>query len=421
MRIVLLATAAMAVRHVPVVDFELTQRLATKTPYYSQAEPFEIEAPAGCAPIHVNMVVRHGTRYPTAKVITKIASIAAKLQSLASPVPEWLHTYDVEHEFPLAREAELAPAGVDELVGLGDRVRQKFGLGFQARYDETAYLFEHTWKTRTAQSAQAFAHGFFRGDEAAVAYQVAPKGRDVELRFFDNCPQFTAAVDNNSTAWSEYASFPASPSMQANVDEFRSALQLPSLTASDLDAAYEACAFDVAVHHRHDRWCSLFGVDLLESMEYYKDLKSYYKKSYGNPLAHEIAAPLLSSMLSGLADVRDRKGQRQGHFRFAHAETILPLSSLLGYKKGDRPLQAAALQPQRHFKSAVVSPFGANIAFVLYACENEADHVVQLQINEKQLPIPGLDCIFCPLAQLEEHFARYTTMDFDHMCQLRAH
>ncbi|OQR97151.1 multiple inositol polyphosphate phosphatase 1 [Achlya hypogyna] len=407
--------AAAAVRRVPVDDFELTRRLGTKTPYYSQAEPFEIDAPMGCAPVQVNMVVRHGTRYPTHKVIAKIAAMAAKLQASNATLPTWLKNWDTHEHYPLEFEAQLAPSGVDELVGLGDRMRQKYGLAFVPHYEDNAYVFEHTWKVRTQQSAAAFAHGFFNSHEP-VPMAVASKGDDVELRFFDNCPLFTAAVENNATAWREYAAFPTSPSMRANVAELQATLQLPGITAEDLDAVYEACAFDVSVHHTVDRWCSLMGTDLLSSMEYYKDLKAYYKKSYGNPLAYEIAAPLLRSLIEGMIARRDG-GTYQGIFRFAHAETILPLSSLLGFMRGDRPLEAVAVQPQRAFKSAIISPFGANIAFVLYACD-DGNHVAQLLLNEKQLPVPGLGCIFCPLELLEKHFAPWITRDFDHMCSV---
>ncbi|OQR93313.1 formyl-coenzyme A transferase [Thraustotheca clavata] len=404
----------MGIRRVPVNNFELTKRLATKTPYYSQAEPFEIEPPSYCEPSQINMVVRHGTRYPTAKVIKKIAKTTQKLKALGESMPAWLEDWNVEEHYPIDLEAQLAPTGVEELVGLGDRIRQKYGLHFDLEFNLEAYTFEHTYKIRTAQSAKAFAHGYFNNDEN-VQYQVAERGQDIQLRFFDNCMKFTDSVDNNETAWKEYADFPSSLSMQENLIQFQTTLNSPSLTVKDLDAAYEACAFDVAVHHTTDHWCTLFSSEVLESMEYFKDLKSYYKKSYGNALSYEIAAPLLESILTGL-QARALGSKKQGHFRFAHAETILPLSSLLGYKKGDRPLQASAIQQQRLFKGAEVSPFGANIGLILYTCQDK--FLVQLIVNEKQHPIPGLDCIYCPLDDVLLHYEQWTIHSFEQLCQL---
>jgi len=72
---------------IPVDDFELTRRLATKTPYYSQADAVERPPPPSCRPDHASMVVRHGTRYPTHKVLAKMAATTARLQALATASP----------------------------------------------------------------------------------------------------------------------------------------------------------------------------------------------------------------------------------------------------------------------------------------------------------------------------------------------
>jgi len=62
--------------------------------------------------------------------------------------------------------------------------------------------------------------------------------------------------------------------------------------------------FDEAVHHVVDRWCSLFRHDALVSMEHYKDLKAYYKKSFGNDLAYHVAVPLLHDLLDAVSTRR---------------------------------------------------------------------------------------------------------------------
>jgi len=95
----------------------------------------------------------------------------------------------------------------------------------------------------------------------------------------------------------------------------------------------------------------------------------------------------------------------------------LPLSSLLGLKRGDGRPEAGPVQPQRAFKGAEVAPFAANIALVAYACDGaDDDVVVELVVNERRVPVPGLDCIFCPIADVRAHFGRWTTQFFDQIC-----
>jgi hypothetical protein len=39
-------------------------------------------------------------------------------------------------------------------------------------------------------------------------------------------------------------------------------------------------------------------------MEHYKDLKAYYKKSFGNDLAYHVAVPLLHDLLDAVSTRR---------------------------------------------------------------------------------------------------------------------
>lgn len=55
----------------PSYHFEKTRlRFASKTPY--QKRNITFEAPKNCEPLHISMVLRHGTRYPSRKDVGKI-------------------------------------------------------------------------------------------------------------------------------------------------------------------------------------------------------------------------------------------------------------------------------------------------------------------------------------------------------------
>ncbi|KAF0692568.1 Aste57867_16380 [Aphanomyces stellatus] len=394
--------------------------LGSKTPYYSQTLPLEDELPPppSCKPIQINMVVRHGTRYPTEKVIRSISAVAKKLQDHSRVLPSWLEEWDVDVYYPLHQSGMLASTGVDELVALGTRMRRKYASSFAPAFTKTSYTFEHTWKERTGESASSFAFGFFGGHQP-VHYEVAAKGSDAELRFFDNCPLFDVAVEQNASATLQYTLFGQGDVMAATVRHFQSIFRLASLTAKDIDAAYDACAFDVAVFGIESHWCSLFSPTLLASMEYFKELKQYYRKSHGNFMAVAIAAPLLRDIADAMTNRTDGVTSVQGHFRFAHAETLLPLLSLVGLQRDDAPLLASTPSFERKFKSAELAPFGGNVAFVLHACDHPSEYVVEMVVNERQTSTPGLGCVFCPLSHWLGHYKHWLSQwHFHEQCQV---
>ncbi len=132
-------------------------------------------------------------------------------------------------------------------------------------------------------------------------------------------------------------------------------------------------------------------------------------------MSYAMAAPLLrdiwQAMMNRTVDTTEtsQRSTIEGHFRFAHAETVLPLASLLGYLQGDRPLKSSSIDESRIFRSSIVAPFSANIGFTLYECQDNKNvngddaedsavsHVVEMTVNEKQIPLQKADYIFYPL------------------------
>lgn len=79
--------------------------------------------------------------------------------------------------------------------------------------------------------------------------------------------------------------------------------------------------------------------------------------------------------------------------QFGHAETLLPLLSLMGYFKDKEPLTAYNYKEQMHrkFRSGHIVPYASNLIFVLYHCKNaktpKEEFRVQMLLNEKVLPL----------------------------------
>lgn len=79
------------------------------------------------------------------------------------------------------------------------------------------------------------------------------------------------------------------------------------------------------------------------------------------------------------------EGDTAGVFRFAHAETIIPLSSFLDIKGAnvsvDDPKEVSTKGD-----GSVISPMGANIQWILYS--NGKEYLVKMLRNEEEIAFP---------------------------------
>lgn len=128
-------------------------------------------------------------------------------------------------------------------------------------------------------------------------------------------------------------------------------------------------------------------------------------------------------------------------FRFAHAETLLPLLALLGLFKDEQPIKGTdyLLNQNRAFKTNTISPFSANIAFVLLACDVHDDdleedleevqnlilpskwerYMVQVLFKELPVKLPLCESHFCSFTQLKNKLVQFIDhCDFEGMCSV---
>jgi hypothetical protein len=221
-------------------------------------------------------------------------------------------------------------------------------------------------------------------------------------------------------------------------------------------------------------------------LDFYRDLEKYYQCGTDLRLTYEMASPLLADILRSMKNAISRHHPHphhhdsivlpphdrrlHGHFRFAHAETILPLVCLLGICSNVK-LRASFSnyeQKTRHFQTAALSPMAANLVFRVYACgkRNSLSHAsstsfdhededdrrgrrghganntttttttatthgiqkedeysffthVQLFLNEQRVSLPFCrHPEYCTLAELNVHFEQALQYDFRRACRL---
>ncbi|KAJ0408246.1 hypothetical protein P43SY_004404 [Pythium insidiosum] len=422
--------------------FELNKSFGTKTAYWDQSrretnaikqfvQELSREEESKYTLVQVQQVVRHGTRFPTDGNMAEIQDLVKRLQANYSSIPKWLQSYQTPYNVSI--EGTLAPNGVTELVEFASRTRAAVGNNVLPNsFSAEKFILQHTYKSRTKDSAIAFASKFF-SNPSEVKYIEYGKKDDYLLRFYDRCPRYERDVLNNPTALIEVQRFSESPVMQKNVETLRAKLKLPasaSLSVKDVASAWSACAFDLALFKRTDNWCTLMTPELVKSVEYLEDLSEFYEESHGYKINYEIASLLLRDIVKYMRDSAEGKTQIVGNFRFAHGETTTPLLTLLGYMDSKKLL--ASFTPEmidaRRFRMAKAGPFMANIEFRLYnrsvAVNTDGEEspqqqqqqqrpqptkttvekfYVQIRVNEQVTIVPGCDSeIFCELSEFEQ-------------------
>ncbi len=389
------------------------EQLNSKTPYsarlayrLAEAERIHGRAPDGsadgsvgagpprCEPVAAYGVLRHGTRYPTAKDRKKMARLGERVRVHApDSLPASLHWLSnwtppvPEHE-----DGTLHVIGQREHYALARRLQERLPTLFPADLDQHgAYEFSATAKPRTQQSARAFAAGlaglpFEAIDTALPQLLHAPIDADRLLRFHTMCPRYTAEVKENDTVCGDDAGVKGATTatlLPAVARSVRNSLIRAgvSLTADDqtcggpgvedgdercehewdvdskaMKAIWKACQWEtlLAIDKQQSAWCEFLTAENMQMMELLGDLDMYWEKGPGLRLPSLMACELLQDAANTLTEwadaysggatssaTPDEMTASRTTLRFAHAETVVPLLGILGITFGQQaPLVA---------------------------------------------------------------------------------
>lgn len=210
--------------------------------------------------------------------------------------------------------------------------------------------------------------------------------------------------------------------MVKTVSTLRSKLNLPSnasLTVADVAAAYSACSFDLALYSTTSNWCSLLDKDLIYALEYSEDLESYYEQGPAYKINYEMASVLLTDIVANMTNFAAGNGSIVGNFRFAHAETTLPLMVLMGFGNSSTLLASASEKQilNRSFRTSTLAPLAANVEFQLLQENSSGEYYVLVLVNEQPTKVPGCSSLYCKLSTITTHWSYYlNTYNFTAEC-----
>ncbi|KAG9445058.1 hypothetical protein H6P81_016398 [Aristolochia fimbriata] len=410
----------------------------------------------GCTPLHLNLLARHGTRSPTKKRIKELDWLAIRLETLLNDakadrktieqeVPDWLKGWRSPWEGK-PKGGELISRGEEELYHLGVRIRERFPQLFNVEYHPDVFSIRATQVPRASASAVAFGMGLFSqrgslgpGKNRAFSVISETRASDIWLRFYDTCKTYKEFRESREPDVDKLKK----PFFYEIATALFTRYHL-NFTSQDVSSLWFLCKQQASLLDITDQACSLFNPSEIALLEWTDDLEVFLLKGYGNSLNYHMGVPLLQDVIQSMeqAIVAKEENHASGTFekarlRFAHAETVVPFTCLLGlFIEGseldkiarDEPLNFPVKPPmERKWKGSVIAPFAGNTMLVLYQCpanNSESSKIsrnkyfVQVLHNEVPVTLPGCGNVdFCPLDVFKEQtIGTHLKHDYEMLC-----
>lgn len=402
-------------------SFNPLNYLGTKSPYNSIPSPHEPLSLKHCTPVHINHLGRHGSRHLTKSLneefvlIIERAYQQRKLKQDAERLAGMLKAIR-RLESPV-KIGQLTLQGQVEQQAIARRLFTSFG---NVLTKDKKIIMESTYIKRTKDSLDAFKQGLIAiKPELLGNIEINEKSNstlcDPHLRFFAGCKNYEKFIDNKpyeeqiNTAWS----LRGEPKLINLLQRIFEKPFLRSLSTKEQALVYEnlyhLCQLEADINKEQieQGFCSFFNEQELALLNWKDDLVHYFSKadtSY-NKNSKLMACALVSDFINSSNKAIHDKDAPSGHFRFAHAETIIPFLMSLGLYNQDKP-QGILLNHDREFKSSLIAPMSAHVQWILYRCPHE--YRLRMRHNERDIafPIKGCQKDSCSFELIKDHYRK---------------
>jgi len=350
--------------------------------FIKKAENYKID---NCVQEQFYLVQRHGSRYPAEKQIVlskdfleQLDLFTKKRQIQSKILNELKLTF---HDLP---RLGLSGHGSQELTGIASRYRQRYPDLFDINNKSEISVISSDLP-RTIDSSKYFIKGVY--GSSILADQIIEKIalNNTMMRLFELCTKYQIEVSTNKTAAIDIPLFKNGTEMKNVLEGFFKRNKIDDSIVANHDHVdllvklFALCNVEIA-HHMPKNWCRLFEDKDYVVLSYLNDLGAYWKKSYGFEIDAKMMFPVIQDIIVQMEKfIFDRPEKQKVHLRTGHAENIYPLVAALGLFKDNEDLRYDNFEKNinRKFKSAVFTPFSANVAFILNKCNQTSNKTNQ--------------------------------------------
>ncbi|KAF8575066.1 phosphoglycerate mutase-like protein [Ramaria rubella] len=358
---------------------------------YAPAFPVKVyEPPVGCTITQVNILQRHGARFPTSGATARIVSAVSKFQNATAfnePFLEFLTTYKYD-------------LGHDDLIGFG--AAQAFDSGQEAfkRYrslvsrDEVPFVRTSSG-SRVVLSANNWTAGFSFASNGVVVppppLLLNEAGNDtLDDKMCDNAGDSVVQTDAWQNAFGPFIA-----------QRLNKAAPGVNLTNADIPSLISLCAFETLAKETPSPWCGVFTQQDFENYEYFGDLDKYYKTGYGGALGpvqgvgyvNELIARLTQKPVSDATQTNRTLDSSPATFPLdrtlyadhSHDNQMIAIYAAMGILRPFTPLDPIASDPQRTWLASHLVPFASKLVTERLVCDGRAS--VRMLLNDAVVPL----------------------------------
>lgn len=398
----------------------------SKTPYQPAQVATQYQAaPSGFQPVYTEMLARHGSRAMSSQSSDDLTLQLWQAAEAAGALTELGKKLGPEVERLMAANqalgyGNLSKLGLEEHALLAQRfAARQHSLLQQAATAQRHVVVENSGEARAVASGVSFVNALKTAEPALASYINAPVVDKAQLYFHKQAvnqdyqnyiksnPDLLAAISDliNQPATSQYAKQIMLRLYQpAFVQKLESgAISLvdhasgTNVIHNEVDAAtalYDCYQISAGMKYEAGDTPWQFSQFLLPYevswFTYLDDGQDFYQKgpSFSDTtITYAMAKILEDDFFNEIEGLRNGTHNHVAKLRFAHAETIMPLATLMQLPGADQPVAHGALYTRQNndWRSAWVSPYVANMQWDVYQSSTD-QLIVTLLYNEKQVP-----------------------------------
>lgn len=388
-------------------NFTATQLLGSHRPY--PAPDSIIEYPDTLKPFYISHIGRHGSRYPSssskATFIKFYLTHADTTGTITRQGRALLKTIDAIIAQCEGKWGDLDSIGIAEQQGIAQRMFNKFPELFSGDYPVEAIA---TYSPRAIMSMYAFTHRLAQNTHDIEVTTSAGNRHSSILRPYDSNKAYIAY--DNGKQWREvYNQFFASQCpidvarrlIGNNPDISDEAMQELSFAVYSLLSCLPAMGLDLD-------YSEYFTDDELEQLWSIDNLDHYllFSANTISTAPTELAIPLIEEIVEAADRVVEGRRPVAANLRFAHAETLMPLLSLLQIN-GCYYLTHYFDQVATNWQDFNIVPMAANLQFIFFKT-SRGDIYVRTDLNEHPITlIPGNAAIYLPWHTVRDYLLNF--------------
>lgn len=389
-------------------DYSMRQCEGSLTPYPAEVNPAVF--PDSLKPVYINHVGRHGSRYPaSASNCLKLRQALLRADSLGTITPlgrRLMRLNDLVIERSNNQWGALDSLGMAEQRSIATRMFYNFGEIFSGGASVTAIS---SYSPRSMMSMYSFTHQLDRMDNRINFITSTGRVNSALMRPFD--------VDGDYLQFRKDKLW--SPAYDAYFATACPTTAIRRVLGDRYPFATDDEARDLAITEYYViAGCSCMGIEPGASQYFTKEeynalwscfnLRQYLQRTATTVSAvpAEIASALLQDIIATTEGFIGGTNPSVANLRFGHAETLMPLLSLLRLK-GCYYMTNYFDTVALHWRDFDVVPMAANLQIILFRAKESGRYYIRVDVNEKPVPLqPGSTVLYTPWGEARDYMTR---------------